>query len=422
MADSGMDQNDLFAMALGLSAPWKVVRSGFEQADSESKFLYVDLEVEAGAKMPCPVCGELSPLYDHEVKRWRHLNFWQHPTYLSARVPRIDCPQHQVKQVTVPWARPESGFTLMFEAFVMALAREMSVAAIAGLVSEHDTRLWRIVRHYVAQAHAEQDWSAVTAVAIDETATRKGRRYATVAVQIDEKHERSARLLHMTPERSAASVGEFVAAMPAHGARAQQVQLVAMDMSPAYQKGVREHLPQAQIIFDRFHVMQLAGRAVDEVRKELRRSGADVKGGLWALRGNESNLSQTQRQLRHDLCARHKELGRAMALRESLQGTWEWSERQQAQWHLKAWCSWAMRSRLAAFKKLAQSIRNHWEGIMSYYPNRITSAAIESINGIIQTARRRARGFRNFENLKAICYWMAGDLDLKIPSAFTHPV
>lgn len=81
-----------------------------------------------------------------------------------------------------------------------------------------------------------------------------------------------------------------------------------------------------------------------------------------------------------------------------------------------------MRSRLAAFKKLAQSIRNHWEGILSYYPNRITSAAIESINGIIQTARRRARGFRDFENLKAICYWMAGDLNLKIPAAFTHPV
>lgn len=422
MSGLEMDQNDLFAMALGLSTPWKVVRSGFEEAAAGSKFLYVDLEVEAGAKMPCPVCGELSPLYDHEVKRWRHLNFWQHPTYLSARVPRIQCPQHQVKQVTVPWARPESGFTLMFEAFVMALAREMPVAAIAGLVAEHDTRLWRIVRHYVAQAHAEQDWSAVTTLAIDETATRKGHRYATVAVQIDEKHERSARLLYMTPERSAASVGEFVAAMPAHGARPEQVQLAAIDMSPAYQKGVREHLPEAQIVFDRFHVMQLAGRAVDEVRKELRGAGADVKGGLWALRGNESTLSQKQRQLRHDLCARHKELGRAMALRESLQETWEWSEKLEAQCHLKVWCSWAMRSRLAAFKKLAQSIRNHWEGILSYYPNRITSAAIESINGIIQTARRRARGFRNFENLKAICYWMAGDLNLKIPSAFTHPV
>ena len=417
-----MDQNDLFAMALGLSAPWKVVRSGFEEADAGSKFLYVDLEVEAGAKMPCPVCGQLSPLYDHEVKRWRHLNFWQHPTYLSARVPRIQCPQHKVKQVTVPWARPESGFTLMFEAFVMALAREMPVAAISGLVAEHDTRLWRIVQHYVSQAHDQQDWSHVTAVAIDETATRKGHRYATVVVQIDEQREQPARLLFMTPERSAACVGEFVTAMPEHGAQAQQVQLAAIDMSPAYQKGVREHLQQAQIVFDRFHVMQLAGKAVDEVRKQLRDEGADVKGALWALRGNESTLSQSHRELRQDLCARHKALGRAMALRESLQETWEWPGMAYAQPYLKAWCSWAMRSRLPAFKQLAQSIRKHWDGILAYYPHRITSAAIESINSIIQTARRRARGFRNFNNLKAICYWMAGDLSLKIPSAFTHPV
>jgi transposase len=405
-----------------LSKPWKVVRSGFEQVDTGGKFLYVDLEVEAGAQMPCPVCSQLCPLYDHEVKRWRHLNFWQHPTYLSARVPRVRCPQHQVKQVSVPWARPESGFTLLFEAFILALAREMPISAIAGLVAEYDTRLWRIVRHYVGQAHAEQDWSSVTTVAVDETATRKGHSYATVVVHLDESHQESARLLFMTPERSAASVGQFVAAMSAHGATHEQVRLVAMDMSPAYQKGVREHLPDAAMVFDRFHVMQLAGKAVDEVRKELRAQGADVKGALWALRGNSSGLSRSNLQLRQELCARHKQLGRAMALRENLQELWEWPGVKEARSHLKEWCSWAMRSRLPSFKQLAQTIRNHSEGIFAYYPHRITSAAIESINSIIQTARRRARGFRNFENLKAICYWMAGDLDLKVPAPFTHPI
>lgn len=408
-------------MALGLSKPWKVVRSGFEEAGKESKFLYVDLEVETGAQMPCPSCGRLCPLYDHEVKKWRHLNFWQHPTYLSARVPRVQCPDHQVRQVVVPWARPESGFTLMFEAFVMALAKEMPVSAVAQLVAEHDTRLWRVVRHYVVQAHGQQDWSGVEVVAIDETATRKGHRYATVVVELDAEKEQAARLLYMTPERSAASVGQFVEQMPAHGATAKQVRLAAIDMSAAYQKGVKEHLPQARMVFDRFHVMQLAGQAVDEVRKELRSQGADVKGALWALRGNADALSQQQRKLRQELCARHKELGRAMALRENLQDTWQWPGAASAQLHLKDWCSWAVRSRLPAFRRLAQTIKDHWDGILAYYPHRITSAAIESINSIIQTARRRARGFRNFANLKAICYWMAGDLNLRIPSAFTHP-
>ena len=417
-----MNQNTLFAAALGLAAPWKVVRSGLEDGGGGARFLYVDIEVEAGQPMPCPCCGKPCPVYDHEVKRWRHLNFWQHATFLSARVPRVECPAHRVRQVTVPWARAESGFTLMFEAFVMALAREMPVRAVGQLVGEHDTRLWRVVRHYVAAAHERQDWGGVQAVAIDETATRKGHRYATVVVEMDPDKEQPARLLFMTPERSAASVGEFVEAMAAHGAHAGQVKLAAIDMSAAYQKGVGEHLPEARMVFDRFHVMALAGNALDEVRKQLAREGADVKGALWALRGNESRLGEEQLRLRQNLCARHKGLGRAMALRENLQDTWAWPGAASAGFHLKAWCSWAVRSRLAPFKKLAHTIKKHWEGILAYFPHRITSAAIESINGIIQTARRRARGFRNFENLKAISYWMAGHLDLQIPSAFTHPI
>ena len=194
-----MNQNMLFETGLGLSAPWKVVRSGLEDGGAGSKLLYVDIEVEPGSRMPCPSCGKLCPVYDHEVKRWRHLNFWQHFTYLSARVPRVECPEHGVRQVAVPWARPESGFTVMFEAFVMALAREtersgdslpqaarrasearqMPVAALAELVAEHDTRLWRVVRHYVGQAHGRQDgrvctpWPSTRRPRAKGTATRR---------------------------------------------------------------------------------------------------------------------------------------------------------------------------------------------------------------------------------------------------------
>lgn len=415
-----MEQNQLFATGLGLSAPWTVTRSGLQDNGLEGKYLYVDIDLEPGALMPCPVCSQPCPSHDSEVKRWRHLNFWQHPTHLSARVPRVRCPEHGVRQVHVPWARPGSGFTLLFEAFVMALVGESSVSAAAQLVGEHDTRLWRIVRHYVEGAHARQDWSEVSAVAIDDTATRKGHRYATVVVDLDPERERPARLLFMTPERTAASVAEFTGAMGAHGATPEQVRLVAIDMSAAYQKGVAEHLPLAQVVFDRFHVMQLAGHALDEVRRELQREGADVKGALWALRGNASRLSQAQAEVRRALCKQYKELGRAMALRENLQEAWEWHGAAGAELHLKAWCSWAARSRLEPFKKLARTIKSHLEGILAYYPHRITSAAIESINGIIQTARRRARGFRNFANFKAICYWMAGNLDLNILSSPTH--
>jgi transposase len=417
-----MDQNDLFAAGLGLAAPWKVVRSGLEDSGAQSKVLYVDIDFEDGSRFPCPSCGKLCAVYDSEVKRWRHMNFWQHATFLSARVPRVECSEHKVRQVEVPWSRPGSGFTLMFEALIMALVREMPVAAVGALVGEHDTRLWRIVQHYVGEAHAAQDWSEIAAVAIDETATRKGHRYATVVVEIDLEIKRAARLLFMTPERTAASVGEFAEAMGAHGATPQQLQVAAIDMSPAYEKGVLEHLPQAKVVFDRFHVMKLAGEAVDAVRKGLRAQGADLKGAMWALRGNWENLEQEQRELRLELCTRHKALGRALALRENLQETWQWPGPASAEIHLKAWCSWAARSRLVPFQKLARTIKAHWDGILAFFPHHVTSAAIEAINGIIQTARRRARGFRNFLNLQAICYWMAGRLTLSIPSPFAHPI
>jgi transposase len=417
-----MNQNELFAMGLGLTAPWKVVRSGLEESGEKSKILYVDIDFEEGSEFPCPVCKKPCKAYDSEIKRWRHMNFWQHATYLSARVPRVDCAGHGVRQVVAPWARPESGFTLMFEALIVALAKEMPVSAIAALVGEHDTRLWRVVRHYVNEAHAAQDWSLIRAVAIDETATRKGHRYATVVVEIDLELKRKARLLYMTPERTAASVGQFAEAMGAHGASPLQIRIAAIDMSPAYQKGVAESLPQAEVVFDRFHVMKLAGEAVDAVRKQLSAKGADLKGAMWALRGNWENLKEEQRELRLELCSRHKALARAVTLREYLQEVWQWADAESAEAHLKSWCSWAARSRLAPFQKLVRTIKSHWNGILRFYPNRVTSAAIEAINGIIQTARRRARGFRNFLNLQAICYWMAGDLNLSVPSPFAHPI
>ena len=141
-----------------------------------------------------------------------------------------------------------------------------------------------------------------------------------------------------------------------------------------------------------------------------------MKGALWSLRGNRENLSEKSQARREELCREYKEVARALALREMLAETWEHDDRASAEEHLEAWCGWASRSRLEPFRKLRASVKAHWEGIMGYFPDRLTSAAIEAINGVIQSARRRARGFRNFENLKAIAYWMAGDLDLKIPA------
>ena len=175
---------DLFQQALGLTPPWRVERSEF---DPESKQLDLYLDFPRGSTFVCPECGRSDcKAYDSQEKIWRHLDFFEHPAYLHARLPRIQCPLCGIKTVSVPWARSGSGFTLLFEAFVMVLVREMPVRAVARLVGEHDTRIWRILHHYVDYARSQADYSEVTHVGIDETSRAKRHKYISVFVDLDQ--------------------------------------------------------------------------------------------------------------------------------------------------------------------------------------------------------------------------------------------
>jgi transposase len=166
-----MDTNTLFTMALGLQPPWEVKHLQF---DEEAKRLDITIDFTRGADFPCPVCGQPAKVHDTEEKTWRHLDFFQHAAYLTARVPRCKCDVDGVKQVQVPWARPGSGFTILFEALIMTLVQAMPVASVAKLVGEHDTKLWRLLHHNVDEARTKVGMSGVTRVGIDETAAKRG--------------------------------------------------------------------------------------------------------------------------------------------------------------------------------------------------------------------------------------------------------
>ena len=403
-----MENEEIFSMALGLAGSgWKLVGSEF---GGEPKGLELRLDYEVGRRWECPECGAMASAYDGVEKRWRHLNFFQYRCEIVAKVPRVECAQCGVRQVKVPWARAGSGFTLLFEAFLMVLAREMPVAAVAQAVGEEDTRLWRVIRHLVEEAHARSDWSQVRYIAVDETSSRKGKRYVTVFLESE-----SRRVLFIAEGRSGEAVAQFRAALEARGGAAGQIERVVMDMLHCYKRGVRENFPNAQIVFDRYHVMVMAGEAVDEVRRSLQRQGADLKGGMWALRGNECNLSAEQKQRRSELARTYKEIGRALALRTALQDAYQ-AGREEGPRGLQWWCRWAKRSRLAPFAKLADTIRGNWNGIVAFFECHLTQGAIEAINGIIQLAKRRARGFRNFTYLRTIAYWVTGKLQLDLPT------
>lgn len=405
-----MTPNELFAAALQLAGTgWRVIRTEFGGKPLQ---LELKLEHEGGREVICPECGERCAIYDHVEKRWRHLNFFQYRCELVARVPRADCPRHGAKLTVVPWASPASGFTLLFEAMVMLLARQMPVSEVARVVGEEDTRLWRLIQRLVEAAHAAQDWSQVRAIAIDETSTRRGRCYATVILDLDTRA-----VLFLGQGRDSQAISRFAAELRAHGGDPALIRWVSMDMLHCYSKGVRENFPQAEVVFDRYHLMVMAGEAVDEIRRQMQRTGADLKGSLWALRGNEWNLEPEQQALRARLCHRYKRLGRALALRDALQDIYE-APKEDGPALLEQWCAWARRSRLKPFQKLAWTIRQWWKGITNYFDQRITQGAIEAINGIIQLAKRRARGFRNFIYLRTIAYWNTGKLHIDTTALF----
>ena len=366
-------------------------------------------------------------MHDTVDKEWRHLDFWQHRTDLRARVPRVICAEHGVLQVEVPWARAGSGFTLMMEGMILLLAQQMSVSAAARLLRTTDQRLWRVIDHYVTAAHRDKDWSKVRSILVDETSARRGRRYVTNVIDAE-----SSDLLMMAKDRGGAeALGEFAAAMAEHGGRPEQITEIVMDMSPAYIAGAAAYLPGARVVFDAFHIMRrpqgdrqpkaarrvrrsrinMAGQALDKVRKDLARQGADLRGGLWALRGNAWTRNSEQQERRSQLMAAYSALGRAVALREFLQDALAGIDRSQ----LEAWLAWAQRSRLAAFRDLARTIKRHFNGILAYMETRLTNGVMEAINGLLQLAKRIARGFRNFYYFRLAAYLKAGGLNLQAP-------
>ena len=152
-----MNEKELFQAALGLLPPWLVSRCTFDESAGR---LDIHLDFPRGSVFPCPVCAVPCKAYDTDEVTWRHLNFFQHQAFLHARTPRVACARCGVHRVAVPWARPDSGFTLLFEALVLLLAKSMPVLAVARCVHEHDTLVWRIVTHYVDTARAQADHSS----------------------------------------------------------------------------------------------------------------------------------------------------------------------------------------------------------------------------------------------------------------------
>jgi len=404
----------LFTSALGLVPPWEVQEVKLDTARKR-----IDFQVRCGAVgLACPACGAADQkIHDRLRRSWRHLDFFQFEAWLHAEVPRVVCGGcGKTTQLEVPWARPGSGFTAAFEALALALCRELPVRQAAKLLRCADKQLWRRIEFYVEQARALESFAGVQVIGIDETSLKKGQHYITVVHDLQAK-----RLLFATEGRSHESVLDFVTDLKAHGGDPADVRHICMDMSAAYAKGAALALPEAAISFDRFHVVAMAIEAMDAVRRQevqdepkavaqaLKAAGPKARRQLmWGLRRNPAGWSAAQWQTMHWLQRSGLKSARAwrlkMALREVYAQARLHNDEEQARQDLQAWLSWAKRSRLAPMKQLAKTLTAKLDGVVRGMLDHRSNAFVESMNGLLQQAKRAARGFRTAKSFIAVAY------------------
>jgi transposase len=345
-------------------------------------------------------------VHDTEEKTWRHLDFFQHQAYLTARVPRVRCREHNVKQVQVPWVRERSGFTLLFEALVMALVREMPVAAVAALIGEEDKRIWRVVHHWVDQAVEAQDLSGLERAGVDETSSRRGQNYVSVFADLDER-----RAVYLTEGRDQGTVQAFSCFLETHGGEAESVTEVCQDMSEAYLAGTLKHLPKAEITFDRYHVRQHLSKAIDEVRRaEAKQHTGLLKNTRYLWLKRPSKLTAKQQDWLDELLTKPLVTARAYEHAIKFDHFYELSDPDTAEEYLRRWITEVKDTEIEPLIKFAEMLEEHWLGITRWHHSRVSNGLLEGLNSLIQAAKRRARGYRTNRNYIAMIYLVAGKL------------
>lgn len=410
----------MFHQILALGESWRV--SGIEYVEKESQVLIRVKETPQVWKAErCPYCnGKSVAGYDHAPeRRWRHLNVCQLESEIVCALPRGQCKGCQkVYTVRAPWEGRSRGLTQEFEAFALTLMREMPVKKAGEILGETDQKLWRALFAHVDAAWAELSWENVVWVGADEMNRKKGHNYLTVFVDL------VAKRVLLAVEGKDASVWErFSEQLSKHNGHPKAVTQIAIDMSPAYMKGVRENFGKAQVVFDKFHVVSQVVAAMEEVRRKEARQDAQAKQQLeqtsWLWRKNPESWTPRDEERWEQLKDKPLVTGLAYAMRLELQKAYASGTIGLARRRFKSWCGW-VRSEAQALtsgllepmRKAADMVERHLEGILSHWKQGLTTAFLEGLNSLFSATKRKARGYRSTEYQIAMLYFVAGKLEI----------
>jgi len=413
-----MTPEKLFHELLGLGLKWEVAGSRF---DREGGTVWLEIRETAAlwASVHCPKDTTAATCYDHtEVLTWRHLNVFQHRCEITCRLPRGKCKQcGHVFRVRPPWEGLSLHFTKEFEAFALLLMREMPMSRVAEITGETDTRLWRMLFRQVDAAYAGADFGNVCCVGVDEMSIRKGHEYVSVFADLVRK-----RVLFATEGKDAQVWLKFVEALEKHNGHRHAITQASMDMSPAYEKGVQENCRNAQVVFDKFHVVMNVNKAVDQVRRaEVRLGGPGVWEALhksqWLWRKNPENLTEKESARLAGIEQKSLHTAKAYQMRLVLQDIYQSPTATVARHRFRAWCRWVRwvarqqpKNILRSMVKVAEMVENHLAGILAHWKWGVTNAFMEGLNSVFSATKRKARGYRSTTHLITILYFVAGKL------------
>lgn len=410
-----MRDTDLYRQLLGLQAPWTVDRV---ELDVKQQRVDVWAKHDKVKTWPCPECGTNCGLHDHDEERtWRHLDSCSFQTHLHARVPRVSCPEHGVRQVKVSWAEPKSRFTALFERLAIDVLLETSVTGARKILGLSWDEAFHIMERAVARGLLARPRRAPRLLGVDEKSLSKGQRYATVACDLEHGH-----VIDLAEGRTMESLLHCLGRFSVDDLA--KVEAIAMDMWEPYAQFLRSVVDNAEdkIVFDRFHIIGHINDAVDLVRrrenKALRADGDDRLVGtkhLWLYGKENLQASPADLETKLDFAAlRSSKLktARAWALKESLRELWNQRSRAAGERWWQQWYGWAVRSRLAPVKKVAAMIKRHLPNVLTYFKHRITNAGSEAINSVLQMLKKRAFGYRSFPNFRTVVLFRCGGLRL----------
>jgi transposase len=314
--------------------------------------------------------------------------------------------------VKLPWAEPSSRFTALFEALAIEWLKASSQKAVAELLKLSWDEIHGIMERAVNRGLKRREAEPVRQIGVDEKAFRKGHSYMTLVNDL----ERS-RVLYVAEERKQSSLDGFWETLT--GEQIAAIEAVAIDMWDPFISSVEAHLPDAakKIVFDKFHVAQHLGEAVDQVRRKeskmLKAAGDDrLTGTRYDWLRNRAAMEPGDRREFDTLRQSGLKTARAWALKETAMALYNYVYERPARKHFRWWQNWALRSRLKPMIAVARMLRRRFENIITYLRHRITNAASESLNAKIQWVKYTARGFRNKQNFIHAIYFHCGGLDL----------